>query len=61
MDKSKAILERDKLMTRIAFRYGDAIVGWVDDNEIGFYQKNTAAKVIPGSHPRIYKSVQHGK
>jgi len=35
--------------------YGYAIVGWVDENQLEFYHKNTAASVIPGSHPGIYK------
>lgn len=35
--------------------YGYAIVGWVDENQIEFYKKNTLATVIPGSSPGIYK------
>ncbi|WP_321415889.1 GNAT family N-acetyltransferase [uncultured Desulfobacter sp.] len=35
--------------------YGYAIVGWVDENHIDFYQKNTFATVIPESSPGIYK------
>lgn len=35
--------------------YGYAVVGWVDENQIDFYKKNTFATVIPGSSPGIYK------
>nr|WP_321396046.1 GNAT family N-acetyltransferase [uncultured Desulfobacter sp.] len=35
--------------------YGYAVVGWVDDRHINFYEKSTSAAVIPGSNPGIYK------
>nr|WP_320192487.1 GNAT family N-acetyltransferase [uncultured Desulfobacter sp.] len=35
--------------------YGYAIVGWVDESQINFYEKNTFATVIHGSSPGIYK------
>lgn len=35
--------------------YGYAVVGWVDEQQINFYEKSTSATVIPGSSPGIYK------
>jgi len=35
--------------------YGYAVVGWVDEYQINFYEKSTSATVIPGSSPGIYK------
>ncbi len=35
--------------------YAYAVIGWVDDTELGFYQKVAGATVIEGSFPGIYR------
>ena len=35
--------------------YGYAIIGWVKDDTINFYQTTASATIIPDSSPGIYK------